>query len=151
MKSIINRRDRHAFLHGTIKFAALFLLFGAFFVSGARAQSENGSASLEGTVRDQNGAVIQGATVRVKNTETNLTRTVTTDSNGSFSVSVLPVGTYDVTTLLSERLFPEHQRANSNFRAVNRAFRRSASTTTRRAIYFLNSLGITKRKWLPAR
>ncbi len=98
MKSIINRRNRHAFLHGTIKFAALFLLLGAFFVSGARAQSENGSASLEGTVRDQNGAVVQGATVVVKNTETNLTRTVTTDSNGSFSVSVLPVGTYDVTT-----------------------------------------------------
>jgi Carboxypeptidase regulatory-like domain len=60
------------------------------------AQSESGSASLEGTVRDQNGAVIRGATVIVKNTETVLERTVTTNGEGSFSVTVLPVGTYSV-------------------------------------------------------
>ncbi len=62
------------------------------------AQSESGSASLEGTVRDQNGAVIRGANVMVKNTETGLERTVTSNGEGSFSVTVLPVGTYTVTT-----------------------------------------------------
>ena len=98
MKPNTKRRSRHDFLCGTIKFAAQFLLFVALFASGAHAQSENGSASLEGVVRDQNGGVIQGATVSVKNTGTNQTRTVTTDSNGSFSVSVLPVGDYDITT-----------------------------------------------------
>jgi Carboxypeptidase regulatory-like domain/TonB dependent receptor len=96
MKFIKNRRVCRPFLHTTTKFAALFLLLGMFFVSVTRAQSENGSASLEGTVRDQNGAVVQSATVTVKNTDTNLTRTVTSDSNGAFSVSVLPVGNYDV-------------------------------------------------------
>ena len=74
-----------------------FLLTCTIHISGAFAQSENGSASLEGTVRDRNGAGVQGATVNVKNTETNLTKTATTDSNGNFSVSVLWVGTYDVT------------------------------------------------------
>ena len=96
MKSIRNRHNCRSFLHTTIKSAALFLLLGTVFVSGARAQSENGSASLEGTVRDQNGAVVQGANVTVRNTETNLTRTVTSDSNGAFSVNVLPVGNYRV-------------------------------------------------------
>jgi Carboxypeptidase regulatory-like domain len=98
MKPVINRRVRRFFLSRTIKFAALFILCEISLVSGTRAQSENGSASLEGTIRDLNGAVIQGATVTVKNTDTNLTRTVTSDADGRFSVSVLPVGNYDVTT-----------------------------------------------------
>ena len=95
MKSINNW---HIFLQPIIKVTTLFLLFVAFFISVAQAQSENGSSSLEGTVKDQNGAIIQGATVIVKNTGTNLERTVTTNSNGSFSVNVLPVGTYNITT-----------------------------------------------------
>jgi type 1 fimbria pilin len=37
-----------------------FLLICAFFISATLAQSENGSASFEGTVRDQTGAVVQG-------------------------------------------------------------------------------------------
>ncbi|MEP6900854.1 MAG: TonB-dependent receptor [Actinomycetota bacterium] len=98
MKSIINGLNRRLYLNGMIKLTALLLSLGAFFISGVRAQSENGSASLAGTVKDTNGAVVQGASVVVKNTETNLTRTVTTDSDGSFSVSVLPVGLYEVTT-----------------------------------------------------
>lgn len=74
--------------------ASLFCLAAVIAIS---AQSETGSASLEGTVRDQNGAVIQGAAVAVKNTETGLERTVTTNSEGGFVVTVLPVGTYAVT------------------------------------------------------
>ncbi len=98
MKSIINGLNRQTYLNGIIKLTVLLLSLGAFFISGVQAQSENGGASLEGTVRDQNGALVQGATVVVKNTETNLTRTVTTDSNGAFSVNVLSVGSYEVTT-----------------------------------------------------
>ncbi len=63
----------------------------------AMGQSESGSAALEGTVKDQNGAVVQGATVVVRNKDTGLDRTVTSKSNGQFSASVLPVGTYTVT------------------------------------------------------
>lgn len=72
--------------------AALFL--SAFLVFSVSAQSESGAASIEGTVRDQNGGVVQGATVVVKNTETNLERTATTNADGMFSVNVLPVGNY---------------------------------------------------------
>ncbi len=97
MKFNKNRHSRRTFSEKILIFTCLLLLL-AVLVSGTQAQSENGSSSLEGTVRDQNGAVIQGATVIVKNTETNLTRTVTTNSNGSFSLNVLPVGTYEVTT-----------------------------------------------------
>jgi hypothetical protein len=72
-------------------------LFTICLVLTAVAQSESGSSALEGTVKDQNGAVVQGATIVVKSSGTGLERTVTSNSSGLFSVSVLPVGTYTVT------------------------------------------------------
>ena len=78
-----------------------FLLLTTLFTAPAFGQSESGSAAIEGVVKDQNGAVVQGATVVIKNKDTNLERTVTTTSNGVFSASVLPVGSYVVTTKAS--------------------------------------------------
>ena len=78
---------------------AIFTLFILSFCLAltALAQSDSGSAAIDGTVRDQNGAVVQGATVVIKNKDTGLERTATSNSNGLFSASVLPVGTYIVT------------------------------------------------------
>lgn len=75
-----------------IVFSILFVFPFAVF-----AQSDSGSASVEGTATDTNGAIVRGATVVVKNTETGLTRTVITNENGVFSAPVLPVGKYSVT------------------------------------------------------
>jgi hypothetical protein len=55
------------------------------------------TGSLSGTVKDPNDAVIQGATVTVKNSATNLTRTVVSDNEGRWTIPVLPVGVYSVT------------------------------------------------------
>ena len=52
---------------------------------------------IRGTVRDGSGAVLQGATVTVRHTETGRTRAVLTDTNGSYSVPSLPVGVYEIT------------------------------------------------------
>jgi hypothetical protein len=46
------------------------------------AQSQSTTGLIQGNVVDQNGAVIQGATVVVKNTETGFERTVTSNSDG---------------------------------------------------------------------
>lgn len=78
-----------------------FLFITMVFAASAFAQAESGSAAIEGVVKDQNGAVVQGATVLIKNKETGLERTVMTNSNGAFSASVLPVGNYVVTTKAS--------------------------------------------------
>ncbi|CAN5557271.1 TonB-dependent receptor [soil metagenome] len=75
--------------------AVCFVLAMGF--TAAFAQSDSGSAAIEGTVKDQNGAVVQGSTVTIKNKETGLERTVVSNSNGLFSASVLPVGRYTVT------------------------------------------------------
>ena len=47
-------------------------------------------------MKDPAGAVVQDATVVLKNGGTGLERTVRTDSNGNFSARVLPIGTYTV-------------------------------------------------------
>ena len=59
------------------------------------AQSFRGT--IVGTVTDSSGAVITGATVKVRNVDTGLERTTQTTPDGSYSVPELPVGNYDVT------------------------------------------------------
>jgi Carboxypeptidase regulatory-like domain len=62
----------------------------------AFAQARLTGADLDGTVRDETGAVMPGATITVNNTATNLTRTATTNAEGRFLVPALPPGTYRV-------------------------------------------------------
>lgn len=53
---------------------------------------ENGSVS--GVVKDPTGAVVPNAQVKIVNLETNLTKTLPTDSTGVYSFLSLPVGRY---------------------------------------------------------
>ena len=53
-------------------------------------------ADLEGTVRDESAAVVADAAIIVANTETNLVRTVQSDSRGRFRVPALPPGPYRI-------------------------------------------------------
>lgn len=77
------------------KFAAklLAVAFALFAIPNAFAQSTGG---LTGTVSDINGAVIQGASVTVKNNATSFSRTAVTNDEGRWSLTLLPVGTYDI-------------------------------------------------------
>src|SRR6266849_2040360 len=52
--------------------------------------------SISGTVTDSQGAIIAGAQVKAKNTETGQVSTTTSDSSGNFRLNLLPVGTYTV-------------------------------------------------------
>src|SRR4030088_833424 len=54
-------------------------------------------ATLSGTVTDASGAVITNAKVSIKNTATDVTRDVTTDSAGVYSAPNLLPGTYEIT------------------------------------------------------
>ena len=69
------------------------LLLCAAGLSQLQAQ-QNGT--LSGTVMDQTGKVIPNASVEVKSESGGTSRTVTTDSEGKFSVPDLAVGTYSI-------------------------------------------------------
>jgi hypothetical protein len=72
----------------------LTALLTFFFVSTISAQEFRGT--ITGTVSDPNGAVVPGASITVKNVETNITNTVTSNSEGSYTVPLLQPGTYTV-------------------------------------------------------
>src|SRR5580765_3738855 len=54
------------------------------------------SGTIQGTVSDEQGAVVAGATVEAKNTATNFSKTFTTDSDGRFTFLSMPPGNYVV-------------------------------------------------------
>src|SRR5687768_10488217 len=77
--------------------AALILLVAA----GVFGQSQATTGTIQGTVVDPNGAVVNGASVTVKSINTGFERTVTTNSDGFFTAPLLPLGVYRVTTDVS--------------------------------------------------
>ncbi len=52
--------------------------------------------SISGTVMDPQGAVLSGASIQARNTETGLVFTATSDKAGLYRLNLLPVGTYSV-------------------------------------------------------
>ena len=75
-----------------LRFLAVLLVLAAF-AGVASAQS----GSIQGTVADNSGAVVQGADVIVRSIETNAQRAVSTSASGVYSVPNLPVGHYEIT------------------------------------------------------
>jgi hypothetical protein len=66
----------------------------ALFSTAAFAQEPIGS--IEGSVTDPQGAIVQGAIVTVRNSATNFSRSATSGDNGRYRISQLPPGTYEV-------------------------------------------------------
>src|SRR5712691_7421329 len=67
------------------------VLFGACLAS---AQVTTGTIS--GTVQDQSGAAVAGTEVTVKNLDTGIARTITSDPGGRYTAPDLPLGNYEV-------------------------------------------------------
>jgi len=65
------------------------------------AQAQSNAADLQGTVRDQNGAVVANAAVSVRSIATNVTREATTNDDGYYKIVNLPPGDYEVSVKAS--------------------------------------------------
>ena len=73
-----------------------FFVLPIIVLSAVVIYGQGTSGTILGTVTDPQGAVVAGATVSVKNLDTQRQRQVVTDSDGYYRVEALPVGRYEV-------------------------------------------------------
>lgn len=75
---------------------AKILLVGLMLFLATVAIAQSDRATITGTVKDATQAVVTGVQVRVTNVGTNVVETTTTNSDGVYRVSNLPIGNYSV-------------------------------------------------------
>jgi hypothetical protein len=81
----------------------------------AAAQSTAINGTIEGTITDEQGAVLPGVTVTVTNVDTGDTRAVVTNESGLYRAPLLPLGTYRVEAELQG--FKKYERSGVTLRA----------------------------------
>src|SRR5437660_2267909 len=75
-----------------LRLVTIFVLLTA-----ATLMAQTFRGTILGTVSDASGALVAGATVKVRNVGTGQERTTTTSADGSYAIPELPIGTYAVT------------------------------------------------------
>ena len=78
------------------RFAVISVSLSLALLLGPAASSQTITASLQGRVADNSGAVLTRATITATNTETGLSRSTTSDDTGEYKIASLPVGNYKI-------------------------------------------------------
>ena len=71
---------------------------GLLLLAADRAAAQTTTGTIRGYVKDSSGAPLAAAEVQAKNVGTGITRTATTNSDGSYALPGLAPATYDLTT-----------------------------------------------------
>ena len=79
--------------NAVVGLAALALMV---FLPARSARTQSVTGTIRGTVTDPSGAAVPQANVTATNAETGYARTAQTDSNGSFELLGMPIGTYNL-------------------------------------------------------
>lgn len=92
---------KRGFLRSSSALSALAMLgaglASSMVLAAPAAAQDYTRGTLSGTVVDEAGAPVSGATVTVRSNEQGFTNSTTTDASGTFRVTALPTGTYTVT------------------------------------------------------
>ena len=80
-----------------VRFCTIFVLTCfAFLVFGFMRASAQVSATISGVVSDESGAMVSGASVNIRNVETEAQRATFTDGGGHYRFVELPIGEYEL-------------------------------------------------------
>ena len=61
---------------------------------GGVAHAQVATGTIAGNVKDNSGAAVPGATVTATHVDTQVSTTATTDAEGQYALTLLPLGTY---------------------------------------------------------
>jgi len=87
--------------HSQPNCAALLLVHLFLLCTALSTLAQVPTGTILGTVKDASGGAIAGASVRVTSSATDLSRSFTTDADGSYRFPALPSGTYDLEVVRS--------------------------------------------------
>src|SRR5437899_1170529 len=76
------------------------LIFALIALGTCLSVAQTSTATILGTVKDTSGALVPGVSIMVKHTESGLTRNVVSGERGAYTVPLLPVGAYEITTAM---------------------------------------------------
>ena len=85
--------------HSRSVFNVLLLMFVALFAMPVISFGQTFRGGINGTVTDQSGAVLPGATVEATATDTGVSHKTISSSAGAYSFQDMPLGTYTVTVV----------------------------------------------------
>jgi hypothetical protein len=77
--------------------SCLALGLGFAVLGGGLASAQQATALLAGSVKDASGAVVVGAKVTLKNSQTNVERTTASGRDGNYVFNLVPIGPYELT------------------------------------------------------
>src|SRR5579864_3276980 len=87
----VGRTNFHRALTGSV-----LLLLTALFLLSSYTWAQEVTASIVGTVVDPSGAAVSGATITAKDLDRGTVLTTTTNGDGAFNISGVPVGKYQI-------------------------------------------------------
>jgi hypothetical protein len=83
-----------------MKTFATALAMACLLAAGVPAAAQQTTGTIAGRIVDDQGAAVPGVTVTGRNTQTGFVRTDVSDAEGSYRLTALPVGTYDISAEL---------------------------------------------------
>ena len=72
------------------------VILGSMVGAVSPLQAQQATAVITGTVKDASGAVVVGAKVTLRNSQTNVSRTLASDKDGNYLFTLIPIGSYEV-------------------------------------------------------
>src|SRR5215831_190884 len=79
-----------------LRLETVLVLLGMGVIFSVQAQTTTGG-NISGNVRDQNGAAVPKAEIVIRDEATGVSRTISSDENGYYSVPSLPPARYTIT------------------------------------------------------
>lgn len=92
------RYSQHPASYRQILYRAIFLTLFAFLICTVSTPAQYTTGAVQGTVMDQNSAVVPNASVTLLNLDTGVAHTFTTGQDGIYFFTAVPLGRYQVST-----------------------------------------------------